>query len=45
MEEADYQKLKSSAETLEGFGREDMEFVRRIFEAENVVVAVEEDAA
>lgn len=45
MEEADYMKLKSSAETLEGFGREDMEFVRRIFEAEDVSVVAQEGKA
>jgi len=41
MEEADYAKLKAAADAIEGLGKEDVELIRRIFEAETVDVVPE----
>lgn len=40
LEEADYQMLKSSADKITGYGREDIELVQRILEAPQVEVEV-----
>jgi hypothetical protein len=38
LEEADYEELKKACETVRGYGREDVEFVRRILEAPEINV-------
>ena len=38
VEEADYRKLKTAFETIEGFTKSDMELVRRVLEAEETEV-------
>jgi hypothetical protein len=38
LEDAEYQKIKVSVETFEGYGRQDLEFVNRILEAPEVPV-------
>jgi hypothetical protein len=38
LEEAEYQKLKHAFETIKGFGKEDVELVRRVMEAPEVEV-------
>lgn len=38
LEEADYERLKKAVEGLEGYGRQDVEFVRRVLEAPKVEV-------
>ena len=38
LEEAEYLKLKHAFETIKGFGREDVELVRRVLEAPEVEV-------
>ena len=40
LEEAEYEKLKSAIETIEGFGQNDVELVTRVLEAEEVEVEV-----
>ncbi len=40
LEEAEYAKLKSAVETIEGFGQNDVELITRVFEAEEVQVEV-----
>lgn len=39
LEEVDYQKLKNAVEKIEGFTKNDVEFVQRVLEAESVEVA------
>jgi hypothetical protein len=38
LEEEEYARLKRSVEMLQGFGQEDVEFIRRIMEAPEVAV-------
>jgi len=38
LEEADYTELKKACETVRGYGKEDVEFVRRILEAPEINV-------
>jgi hypothetical protein len=38
LEEAEYGELKSACETLRGYGKEDVEFVRRVLDAPQVNV-------
>lgn len=38
LEEEEYARLKRSVEMLQGFGQEDVEFIRRIMEASEVAV-------
>lgn len=38
LEDAEYQKLNSAFETVKGFGKADVELVRRVFDAEDVDV-------
>jgi len=38
LEEAEYQKLKSAFETVKGFGKAEVELIRRVFEAEDAEV-------
>ena len=38
LEDAEYQKLLHAFETVKGFGKADVELVRRVFEAEDVEV-------
>ncbi len=38
LEEADYQKVKAGLESLRGFGRNDVEFIRRVEKAPEVAV-------
>jgi hypothetical protein len=38
LEEADYAELKKACETVRGYGKEDVEFVRRVLEAPQVNV-------
>ena len=38
LEEADYADLKKACETVRGYGKEDVEFVRRILEAPEINV-------
>lgn len=38
LEEAEYAKLEKAVDTIKGFGRADVEFCRRILEAEKVEV-------
>jgi predicted glycosyltransferase involved in capsule biosynthesis len=38
LEEADYGELKKACETVRGYGKEDVEFVRRIIEAPEINV-------
>ena len=38
LEEADYGELKKACETVRGYGKEDVEFVRRILEAPEINV-------
>ena len=42
VEEEDYRKLRQAFETIEGFTKSDMELVRRVLEAEEVAVTIEE---
>jgi predicted glycosyltransferase involved in capsule biosynthesis len=41
-EEADYAELKKACETVRGYGKEDVEFVRRILEAPEISVVEKE---
>jgi len=38
LEEADYSKLEKAVDTIKGFGRADVEFVRRVLDAKRVEV-------
>jgi hypothetical protein len=38
LEEAEYEKVRAAIETFEGYSRNDLEFVRRVLEAETVAV-------
>lgn len=38
LEETDYLKIKTAVETITGYNRNDIEFVRRILEAEKIEV-------
>lgn len=38
LEEAEYSKLEKAVDTIKGFGRSDVEFVRRVLEAKRVDV-------
>ena len=38
LEEVDYLKIKTAVETITGYNRNDIEFVRRILEAEEIEV-------
>lgn len=38
LEDAEYQKLNSAFDTVKGFGKADIELVRRVFDAEDVNV-------
>ena len=42
LEEVDYMKLKQAVEQIEGFGKNDVEFVQRVLEAETVEVKEKE---
>lgn len=42
LEEVDYLKLKKSVENIEGFTKNDVEFVKRVLEAEDVEVKEKE---
>lgn len=39
LEDAEYQKLESAFETVKGFGKSEVELIKRVFEAEDVEVA------
>jgi len=38
LEEAEYEKIRSAIEAFEGYSRNDLEFVRRVLEAEPITV-------
>jgi hypothetical protein len=42
LEEAEYAELKRACETVRGYGKEDVEFVRRILEAQEITVVEKE---
>ncbi len=42
LEEQDYNKLKNAVEKIEGFSKNDVEFVKRVLEAETVKVQEKE---
>lgn len=42
LEEAEYAELKKACETVRGYGKEDVEFVRRILEAQEINVVEKE---
>lgn len=44
VEEADYAVLKAACDTVQGFNKNDTEFLRRIFEAPTVEVQKKEEA-
>jgi hypothetical protein len=38
LEESEFEKLKNAVETFEGYGRHDVELVRRVLEAQDVPI-------
>lgn len=43
LEEAEYDKVRHAFETIKGFSKNDMELVRRIFEAEEIEVEAKKE--